>query len=732
MARVALLIGTGTYGEGFKPLPAAPKDVEAIAAVLSNPDMGGFDQVDQLIDQTHSTISETIETWFRERKKDDVALLYISGHGVKDDQRDLYFAACDTKKRKEDLVRATAISASVVRDRIQESKAKRQVIILDCCFSGAFGDLLVKDDNTIDLKTLLGAEGRVVLTSSSSLQYSFEQRGGSLSIYTHYLVEGIRTGAADVDEDGEISVQELHDYAKRKVQEESPAMTPRIIVLKDEGYQIRIAKAPLGDPKVKYRKEVEAIVQEDGDTIDEILSRPVLEALKHKLGLFDGDVQAIEADILEPIRQRQAKIQRYREVFTRALQHKNSLGQRERKRLQQLQHILGLRDEDIQAVEDEVTCTTPPNLPDLFFTPSIPLESEKGMDYIRLRDLLKAGKWNEALLETFDLLEHLRADKTDWCWFSSEDISQFSCIDLRTIDNLWVSYSDGRFGFSIQTRIFLECGGNFKYPFCKNKDAIEKFGDLVGWRINEKWDESSSIFDNIRNPKMIPTGYWPYFCFDTSTGCFEWIASIGLKLSDCNSKIGAFEGNLLQLVPTCWQKISLPQVSPLTNEILLESEKEVDYEKLQKLLHAGKWKEADQEAAQRMLQAMNKKRWGNIETNDLINFPCKDLKTIDRLWVHYSNGKFGWSVQKQMYAACGAKLDGKHPGDEIWKKFCDRAGWNKEGKGVKYNDLTFDLIHSSKGELPAWLFLDGFWFVADGVAFAGGVILFSRMEACEL
>ncbi|MBF2087807.1 MAG: GUN4 domain-containing protein [Synechococcales cyanobacterium K44_A2020_017] len=524
MARVALLIGTGTYGDGFKPLPAAPKDVEAIAAVLRDPDMGGFDQVEQLIDQPHSTVSETIETWFRARQKDDLALLYISGHGVKDDQRDLYFAACNTKKQKENLVRATAIPASVVRDRIRESKAKRQVIILDCCFSGAFGDLLAKDDNTIDLETLLGAEGRVVLTSSSSLQYSFEQRDGTLSIYTHYLVEGIRTGAADVDDDGAISVQELHDYAKRKVQEESPAMTPRIIVLKDEGYQIRIAKAPLGDPSVKYRKEVEVIVQEDGDTIDEVLSRPVLEEWQHKLGLSDEEVQAIESDILEPIRQRQAKIQRYREMFTRALQHKNPLGERERKRLQQLQHIWGLRNEDIQAIEVEIMQTIPHHLPD----------------------------------------------------------------------------------------------------------------------------------------------------------------------------------------------------------VLLESEKGVDYRELQKLLHVGKWKEADLETTTRMLQVMNKEAQWEVERDDLINFPCKDLKTIDRLWMHYSNDKFGFSVQRQIYVECGAKLDGEYPGDEIWKKFGERVGWPR--KKLLYDKLKFELPHSSTGELPALLWFG--WLLCGLVD--GGWFLFSRMETCEL
>ncbi|MGI0486914.1 caspase, EACC1-associated type [Pantanalinema rosaneae CENA516] len=495
MARVALLIGTGEYTDGFKPLSAAPKDVEAIAAVLRDPEMGGFDQVEPLINQPHTTIAETIETWFRSRQKDDLALLYISGHGVKDAQSDLYFAACNTRKQKEELVRSTAVAASFVRDRIRESKAKRQVIILDCCFSGAFGDLLSKDDDTINLETLLGAEGRVVLTSSSSIQYSFEQRDGGLSIYTRYLVEGIRTGAADIDGDGAISVQELHHYASRKVQEESPAMTPKIIVLKDEGYQIRIAKTPLGDPKVKYRKEAEAIVQEDGDTIDEIFSRPVLEEWQRKLGLTDAEVQTIETEILEPIRQRQAKIQRYQEVFTRAIQHKNPLGELERKRLKQLQQLLGLLDENVQWVEQEALKQLEHNLaqsPD-------DLSSEKGIDYTTLRDLLKAQDWKAADRETYRVM--IRAvGKEEGKGFTQDELLNFPCTDLKTIDALWVKYSKGHFGFSVQKKIYVECGGklNGEYP---GDEIWEKFGDRVGWRKDGQWLNYSDLNPSLSSPQ---------------------------------------------------------------------------------------------------------------------------------------------------------------------------------------------------------------------------------------
>jgi hypothetical protein len=545
MARVALLIGTGEYLDGFKPLPAATKDVEAVAAILCDPEMGGFDDVKTLINKSQSEIAEAIETWFGARQKDDLALLYISGHGVKDARSELYFAAGNTRKQREELVRSTAVSASFVRDRIRDSKAKRQVVILDCCFSGAFGDLLSKDDDQIDLENVLGAEGRVVLTSSSSIQYSFEQRDGELSIYTRYLVEGIRTGAADADGDGAISVRELHQYASRKVQEEAPAMTPKIIVLKDEGYQIRIAKAPLGDPKVKYRKEVEVIVQEDNGTIDEIFSRPVLEEWQRELGLSDEEATAIEAEVLEPIRQYQAKIDRYRDVFTRAIQHKNPLGEREQKRLKQLQTVLGLLDENVKPIEAEIlshlpeTASSPvSNAPSPSTEPTVPiareipkkvekpkvsspasellasktveipeedddLSSEKGIDYAPLRDLLKAQDWYAADQETYrTMITAVGKEQGDW--FTKDELLNFPCTDLKTIDRLWVKYSQRHFGFSVQKKIYVECGGKLdgNYP---GDEIWEKFGDRVGWRKNSQWQKYSDLNPSLSSPQ------WKFF-----------------------------------------------------------------------------------------------------------------------------------------------------------------------------------------------------------------------------
>ena len=161
-----------------------------------------------------------------------------------------------------------AVPAWFIHNTMNNSLAKRQAVILDCCFSGAFDpSLRAKDDGSFDLKGQLGSEGRVVLASSSSTQYSFEQKKEELSIFTRYLVEGIETGDGDVNKDGKISILELHEYATRKVQEELPHVTPKIIVLKDKGFEICLSKVKKNIEKTlqttKERVYLEEVILED-------------------------------------------------------------------------------------------------------------------------------------------------------------------------------------------------------------------------------------------------------------------------------------------------------------------------------------------------------------------------------------------------------------------------------------------------------------------------------------
>ncbi|MGB5772084.1 MAG: GUN4 domain-containing protein, partial [Crocosphaera sp.] len=149
---------------------------------------------------------------------------------------------------------------------------------------------------------------------------------------------------------------------------------------------------------------------------------------------------------------------------------------------------------------------------------------------------------------------------------------------------------------------------------------------------------------------------------------------------------------------------SIPSTKP---EIELKSAKGVDYTKLRNLLAAGKWKEADEETANVMLKAANRVTEGWLSESDIDNFPCEDLRTIDQLWVHYSKGKFGFSVQKKIYMdELGGTRDYNR---EVVKKFGDRVGWRKGGNWLSYEDLTWELLDTTPvAHLPLAFRLDFF------------------------
>ncbi|MCC5611975.1 caspase family protein [Nostoc sp. CHAB 5834] len=353
MAKMALVIGVSDYEPGLTPLPGSARDIEAMRRVLQQADVGGFDEVKMLLNPKPQEMQEAIEILFSARKKDDLVLLFFSGHGIKDDNGKLHLATRITRKTPQgELIRATAVPASFVQDIMSNSRSKRQVIILDCCFSGAFAEgWLAKDDGSVNVKSQLGGEGRAVLTSSTSTQYSFEQEGSDLSTYTRYLVEGIATGAADIDNDGVVSIDELHEYAKGKVQEAAPAMKPEIYAVK-EGYKIRLSQAPIEDPKLRYRKEVEHFAIRG---MISVVGRNTLDALRDGLGLLPEVAAAIEDEVLKPYQEYQKRLQRYEQVLVEAIGREHSLCSDTQNELKHLQRVLELRDQDIALIEAQIT-----------------------------------------------------------------------------------------------------------------------------------------------------------------------------------------------------------------------------------------------------------------------------------------------------------------------------------------------------------------------------------------
>ncbi|MBN1236586.1 MAG: caspase family protein, partial [Methanotrichaceae archaeon] len=230
-------------------LAAPQNDAEAFYKALSDPKIGGF-KAEKIINRDSTTIKKAVMSFFgKDRKKDDTLLFYYTGHGMKGDDGKFYFVASDTERK---YLPATAVSASYVKERMEDSFSKRQVLILDCCYGGSFmRDWDRKADRSVCARDLFGGEGRVILTASDSMQYAFEgnRREGEpvSSIYTAKLVEGLTTGEADSDGDGFVTHNDLQNYMYKKVREITPSMTPQIDSMGMKG-EICIALNPHPKP----------------------------------------------------------------------------------------------------------------------------------------------------------------------------------------------------------------------------------------------------------------------------------------------------------------------------------------------------------------------------------------------------------------------------------------------------------------------------------------------------
>lgn len=143
--------------------------------------------------------------------------------------------------------------------------------------------------------------------------------------------------------------------------------------------------------------------------------------------------------------------------------------------------------------------------------------------------------------------------------------------------------------------------------------------------------------------------------------------------------------------------------------------RKVDYSKLERLLSENKWKEADKETENIMLEVSDRKGDGWMDFNSVKNFPREDIKKINELWAKYSNGRFGFSEQIKIY------LNKINPAGEFdeskWEELGDKVGWRKNRAWLKYSQINFHNNNNTPfGHLPTWVNKQA----PDGVPFVGG------------
>ncbi|MEV0566870.1 caspase family protein [Dactylosporangium sp. NPDC050588] len=250
MTKRALIIANSNFeDQGLSVLHGAVADATRLTSVLEDPGIGGF-EVTVLRDGTSVDIRRQLQRFFEAAQRDDVLLLHISTHGDRDDNGGLHFIARDTDPR---LLAATGVAAAWLNERMQMSPATRVLLLLDCCYSGAFADGLNSRSGgtgaaAVEFNELAG-QGRVVITASSKVQLAYDMNPlgegrdpDEPSLFTGYVIAGLETGNADIDGDGYIDTEDLFCYVEQHVRRDAPNQTPTMSASNRHGGPLVIAK----------------------------------------------------------------------------------------------------------------------------------------------------------------------------------------------------------------------------------------------------------------------------------------------------------------------------------------------------------------------------------------------------------------------------------------------------------------------------------------------------------
>ena len=247
--KFALIVANYEFEDSrLQKLTSPAKDAEALAKILQDPDIGNFNEIILQVNQSASVLRKEIISFFSKRMPDDMLLFYYSGHGIMDSRGRLYLATKDTEMESP---KATAIQSSYIGEEMDESRSNRQILIVDCCYSGALMQGAKSGVGTkINVDTFAGnGYGRVILTATDAVQLAWEgdRIDGEVnqSLFTHYFIEGITTGNATPYKEL-ISVDDIYNYIYKNVrsyqnpQKKSSSQEGELIIARNPKPRIKI------------------------------------------------------------------------------------------------------------------------------------------------------------------------------------------------------------------------------------------------------------------------------------------------------------------------------------------------------------------------------------------------------------------------------------------------------------------------------------------------------------
>jgi Caspase domain len=264
----ALLVGVGQCADPQLSLPVTVKDMQALRQILVDPELCAYPDPNLrlLHDQTaiKSAILDNL-AWLRDQVASDpeaTVIVYYSGHGWLEQSTGGYYLIPHDFDRYE--WRDTALSADDLNQALQAIKAKRLLVILDCCHAAGIasakdpeaplqlpkGVIPAPDPKGI-LDILQKGEGRVVFTSCRGEEKSWIRQDNAMSVYTYHLIEALQ-GAASQAGASEVTVFDLANHLGEAVPATATAMgkqqNPRVEMRDTERFAIALLRGGKGLP----------------------------------------------------------------------------------------------------------------------------------------------------------------------------------------------------------------------------------------------------------------------------------------------------------------------------------------------------------------------------------------------------------------------------------------------------------------------------------------------------
>src|SRR5450631_3215863 len=245
MRKVAFLVGNDTFPKdpSIPPLHFTQNDAREFAEVLEDPETCGF-ETRLYLNRSSQEVLTGLEQMSGELEQDDTLLFYYSGHGkLRGNELCLVSNESTTKS-----LGATSIRTRLVLEYLQGSLARRRILILDCCHSGAVASVFKAVDSKSALDGLADSFGSYILTASTTIELAEEREKDGHGVFTKALIDCLREGPKE-----RITINDLYEYAHSRLKI-SARQTPLFWALQQEGTAVEIGNYRARHERGRQRK----------------------------------------------------------------------------------------------------------------------------------------------------------------------------------------------------------------------------------------------------------------------------------------------------------------------------------------------------------------------------------------------------------------------------------------------------------------------------------------------